>query len=124
MHDIKDNIIILFGNIIGACGMLFFPNPVAATLMVAKLESTALLVFLRGIVCGIFIYSAVYSFKKEKDYMVPVCVIGFIMFGAEHCIADFCYTLAAGIFSFDVLLFLFIVALGNSIGAIIVDKIK
>lgn len=70
------------------------------------------------------IYSAVACFKKNKDYMVPVCVTGFILFGGEHCIADLCYALAASTFSIDILLFLIVVTIGNSIGAIIVDRIQ
>jgi formate/nitrite transporter FocA (FNT family) len=56
--------------------------------------------------------------------MVPVCVTGFILFGGEHCIADLCYALAAGVFSIDIVLFLIVVTIGNAIGAIIVDRIK
>ena len=123
-NDIKDNFIILIGNIIGACGILAFPHAAALSLVSAKIAIPLYLVFLKGMVCGIFIYSSVSSFKRNKDYMVPVCVTGFILFGGEHCIADLCYTLAAGVLSIDVILFLIVVTIGNAIGAIIVDRIK
>ena len=122
--DIRDNIIILTGNIIGACGILAFPHAAALSLVASKLTIPLYLVFLKGVVCGIFIYSAVACFKRNKDYMVPVCVTGFILFGGEHCIADLCYALAASTFSIDILLFLIVVTIGNSIGAIIVDRIQ
>lgn len=122
--DIKDNFIILIGNIIGACGILAFPHAAALSLVSAKIAIPLYLVFLKGMVCGIFIYSAVSSFKRNKDYMVPVCVTGFILFGGEHCIADLCYTLTAGVLSIDIVLFLIVVTIGNAIGAIIVDRIK
>lgn len=120
--DIKDNTIILVGNIIGACGILAFPHATALSLVASKLVIPLYLVFLKGIICGIFIYSAVACFKKNKDYMVPVCVTGFILFGGEHCIADLCYALAASTFSIDILLFLIVVTIGNSVGAIIIDR--
>lgn len=123
-NDIKDNFIILIGNIIGACGILAFPHAAALSLVSAKIAIPLYLVFLKGMVCGIFIYSAVACFKKNKDYMVPACVTGFILFGGEHCIADLCYALAASTFSIDILLFLIVVTIGNSIGAIIVDRIQ
>lgn len=122
-NDIKDNLIILSGNIIGA-RILAFPHAAALYLVSTKIAVPLYLVFLKGIVCGIFIYSAVSSFKRNKDYMVPVCVTGFILFGGEHCIADLCYALAAGVLSIDIILFLIVVTLGNSIGAIIVDRIQ
>lgn len=121
--SINENCLILFGNIIGACGILLFPQDSAVSIVVAKLSIPLFLVLIKGIICGIFIYSAVSCFKKEKDYMVPVCVAGFILFGAEHCIADLCYILAAGMFSYDILIFLIVVTLGNAIGAILIDKL-
>lgn len=122
-EDIKNNCIILIGNIIGACGILVFPTGTAAPIMAAKLATPLIISLIEGIICGIFIYSAVACFRKHKDYMVPVCVIGFIMFGAEHCIADLCYALAARTLSFDVIVFLIVVAIGNAIGALMIDRL-
>jgi nitrite transporter NirC len=122
-EDFKDNMIILLGNIIGACGSLAFPVASASSLIANKLAVPLFIVFLKGIVCGIFIYSAVASFRKNKDYMVPVCVVGFITFGGEHCIADLCYALAARYFSIDILIFLIVVALGNAVGALAIDRL-
>lgn len=52
--DIRDNIIILIGNIIGACGILAFPHAAALSLVASKLTIPLYLVFLKGVVCGIF----------------------------------------------------------------------
>lgn len=122
-EDLKDNLIILLGNIIGACGILAFPPISASSLIASKLSTPTPLVFLKGAVCGILIYCAVACFRKGKDYMVPACVIGFITFGAEHCIADLCYFLSAGFFSIDVVIFLLVVTLGNAVGALLVDSL-
>ena len=124
LDDFFDNVIILFGNILGAC-LLVALSPISAVpLLIEKLSVSLLLAFVRAIVCGGLIYSAVHCHKQGKDYMVVACVMGFILCGAEHCIADLCYALAASTFSIDILLFLIVVTIGNSIGAIIVDRIQ
>lgn len=124
LDDFFDNVIILFGNILGAC-LLVALSPISAVpLLIEKLSVSLLLAFVRAIVCGGLIYSAVHCHKQGKDYMVVACVTGFILFGGEHCIADLCYALAASTFSIDILLFLIVVTIGNSIGAIIVDRIQ
>lgn len=46
--DIKDNFIILIGNIIGACGILAFPHAAALSLVSAKIAIPLYLVFLKG----------------------------------------------------------------------------
>lgn len=123
-EDIRDNCVILIGNIIGASGILAFPPGTAVTTMTTKLASPLMLTLIEGIICGIFIYSAVACFRKQKDYMVPVCVIGFITSGGEHCIANLCYAIAARNLSFDVILFLIVVAIGNIIGALVIDRLQ
>lgn len=123
LDDFFDNIIILFGNILGAC-LLVALGPVSAMpILIEKLSVPLLLAFVRAIVCGGLIYSAVYCHKQGKDYMVIACVMGFILCGAEHCIADLCFAIATGVMSFKIFLFLAIVILGNSLGAIIVDRV-
>lgn len=121
--DLKDNLIILTGNAIGTLFILLFPYPMAYSMVATKLAAAPLILFAKSFVCGMFIYAAVESFKREKDYMVPVCVSGFILFGGEHCIADLAYILAAQMWSPQVTPFLIIVILGNSIGAIVLRRI-
>ena len=123
LDDFFDNVIILFGNILGAC-LLVALSPVSAVpLLIQKLSVSLLLAFVRAVVCGGLIYSAVHCHKQGKDYMVVACVMGFILCGAEHCIADLCFAIATGVMSFKILLFLIVVTLGNSLGAIILDRI-
>ena len=123
IDDFFDNVIILFGNILGAC-LLVALSPVSAmSILLEKLSVSLLLAFVRAIVCGGLIYSAVYCHKQGKDYMIVACVMGFILCGAEHCIADLCFAIATGVMSFKIFLFLTIVTLGNSLGAVIVDRI-
>ena len=123
IDDFFDNVIILFGNILGAC-LLVALSPVSAmSILLEKLSVSLLLAFVTAVVCGGLIYSAVKCHKENKDYMVVACVMGFILCGAEHCIADLCFAIATGVMSFKIFLFLTIVTLGNSLGAIIVDRI-
>ena len=49
--------------------------------------------------------------------------MGFILCGAEHCIADLCFAIATGVMSFKIFLFLVVVTLGNSLGPIMVDRV-
>lgn len=123
-HDVPSLAAILLGNIIGTCLLFAFPLEAALPLVLAKLSISLPIVFLKAIICGIFMYAAVSSFCNGKDYMVPVSVVGFILAGGEHCIADMCYFIAARYFSLDVLLFIIVVIAGNSLGSILVDKIK
>ena len=123
LDDFFDNVIILFGNILGACLLVTLSPVSAVSILIEKLSVSLLLAFVRAIVCGSLIYSAVHCHKQGKDYMVVACVMGFILCGAEHCIADLCFAIATGVMSFKIFLFLTIVTLGNSLGAIIVDRI-
>lgn len=123
IDDFFDNVIILFGNILGACLLVALSPVSAVSILIEKLSVSLFLAFVRAIVCGGLIYSAVYCHKQGKDYMVVACVMGFILCGAEHCIADLCFAIATGVMSFKILLFLIVVTLGNSLGAIILDRI-
>ena len=123
LDDFFNNVIILFGNILGACLLVALGPVSAVSILIEKLSVSLLLAFVRAIVCGGLIYSAVHCYKQGKDYMVVACVMGFILCGAEHCIADLCFAIATGVMSFKILLFLIVVTLGNSLGAIILDRI-
>lgn len=122
--DIKNIITILFGNLIGACLLLIFPHPAAAALVATKLALPLGLVMIKAIVCGIFMYTAVSCFRNSVPYMVPLCVAGFILFGGEHCIADLCYFIASGSFCYEMFPFFVVALIGNSLGAILIDRTK
>lgn len=124
--DIKNNLIILGGNCIGCLPAIIYHNKVMSyvtTIVTAKLSLNLLLVFFNAMICGMLIYIAVATFKEGRWYLTPFCVSGFILFGAEHCIADLCYLLAAHSFTLYSLLFFIVVVLGNSIGSIITHRL-
>ena len=72
--------------------------------------------------CGILMYLAVDTFKREK--LAPVirmmtvflCVMVFIISGFEHCIANMYYFSVAGAWNFKMFLLLLVMTIGNSLG--------
>lgn len=118
------NLPILFGNFLGSLIMLCYPNNQAQIIMTNKLAIPLYISFLNAIICGILIYAAVDCFKQNKEYMILLCVPAFILFGAEHCIADICYIISARLFTIQSLIFIIVIILGNSIGSIIFNYTK
>ena len=71
-----------------------------------------------GILCGIFMYIAVKMYST-KPWVTVMCVAGFILTGANHCIADMFYLFLGGV-TWDVLLALLCTTAGNIIGTNII----
>lgn len=116
---ILKNLPILLGNAIGALLLWFYPTEKAIEVMQTKLATPLHITFINSIICGILIYGAVEAYKQKKDYMIIICVPAFILFGAEHCVADMCYAASAHTFSWQLLVFMLIVIVGNSLGSLI-----
>ena len=75
---------------------------------------------IRGIMCGVLMYVAVAIYKEKKSivgvlFAIPV----FILSGFEHSIADMGYFAIGGIYSAKAFGFIWLVILGNTIGALI-----
>ena len=76
--------------------------------------------------CGILMYLAVDTFKRED--VTPVvrmtnlflCVAVFILCGFEHCIANMYYFSAAGMWSLQNLLLILLMTLGNALGGMLI----
>ena len=115
---ISYNFPILLGNLVGSFILFFYPTDKAIEVMQSKLSTPPHIAFLNAFICGILIYAAVEAFKQGKDYMILVCVPAFILFGAEHCVADMCYAASAHMISLDLAAFIALVVLGNSLGSI------
>lgn len=89
-----------------------------------KLLISPVEVFVRSIFCGIIIYVAVELFKKDKTGIwTPICIMLFILCGFEHCIADTFYFATAKLISWEVIQFVFITVIGNSIGSIVTYRL-
>ena len=85
----------------------------------SKFAKTALTLFINACFCGALIHFAV---KNKVTILTIFAVMIFILIGAEHCIADFPYLLF-NLSPINVLKFAFIV-LGNSIGAILIERLS
>lgn len=130
---IKELIITLIGNLIGACGVGFilrytriYDKIYEKSLILAntKLNDNILSIFILSIFCGLLMYYAVNGFKKQTDFgkylVVYLGVAVFILCGFEHCIANMYYFSVADIWSLKTLGYTGIMVLGNSIGSFII----
>lgn len=135
-HSGEDVSVLLFG-LLGntlaafACGLLLKEaigsiGANAQTLCSAKLEQTVFSTFVRSVFCGIIVYIAVSIFKDENKSVVQILIgiPAFILSGFEHSIADMFYFAASGIYTARTALFIIVVLLGNSVGAIILPALE
>lgn len=130
---IKEMIITLIGNFIGACSVGFilrytriYDKIYEKSLILAntKLNDNILSIFILSIFCGLLMYYAVNGFKKQTDFgkylVVYLGVAVFILCGFEHCIANMYYFSVADIWSLKTLGYTGIMVLGNSLGSFII----
>lgn len=137
-------IIVWIGNFIGAfllANMIkltrFFNTPgstvnlyeSAVNLCNTKLRGNLLSLFILAILCNILIYIAVDGYKSNKTeigkYLGLIFgVMGFILCGFEHSIADMFYFSVAGIWNVNTFISILVITLGNSIGGLIFPVCK
>ena len=130
---IRELIITLIGNFIGACFVGFILkytriynmiSEKAKTLADIKLNDTLISILILSFFCGILMYLAVNTYKEVKDigkYLaVFLGVIVFILCGFEHCIANMYYFSVSSTWSLNTLLYLLVMILGNSLGGILI----
>lgn len=84
-----------------------------------KFSKTIITLFINACFCGALIHFAV---KNKVTILTIFAVMIFILIGAEHCIADFPYLL----FNFSpISLLKFIsIVIGNSLGAILIERLS
>ena len=100
-------------------------NEKALSLVNIKLNDNLLSIFILSIFCGILMYIEVNNYKKVgteigKYIGIFMCVMTFILCGFEHCIANMAYITIANAWSWKALLYVLIMILGNSFGAILI----
>ena len=101
IKEIKNLLIILFGNFIGVmipifCSVVksgFYERVIEVSN--TKFSNGYLELFLYGLMCGILMFIAVYC---KKPIITVFCIMTFILSGYEHCIADFPYL----VFNFNI----------------------
>lgn len=84
--------------------------------------------FILSIFCGILMYVAVDTSKNIKsDIFKVVLIIGavtlFLVSGFEHSIANIFYMFLGNAWSFKLILYIFIMLIGNATGAVIINLI-
>lgn len=122
----------LLGNFIATllCGVLVavaLPalHTAAEGIAAAKLSQTALETLIRGFFCGVLMYAAVSIFRENKSSLgIFFCVPTFILAGFEHSIADMFYLALGYAFTFKALLFIALVVIGNSLGAMTMSGLR
>ena len=124
--NIKIYIIMLIFNFIGIAatiGLYALANANFANIISAaaatKFSKNILTLFINAFFCGILIHFAI---KNKQTILTIFAVMIFILIGAEHCVADFPYLLFN--FSFINIIKLFAIVIGNSIGAILIERLS
>lgn len=120
------------GNLCGAGLTAFFVamtrnagiSEKAAALCRTKLDDSLVSLFFLGLLCDIFIYIAVEGYKNNphevgKYLSLFFGVMGFILCGTEHCVADMFYFWMAGAWSAQAVLRILVITLGNSVGGVL-----
>ena len=117
---------IIFWNFVGIAlvvGFYIASNPDFSYLLAAaaasKFSKSLFTLTMNGVFCGALIHLAV---KNKTTILTIFAVMIFILIGAEHCIADYPYLLALP--SISNAIKLGGVVLGNSIGAILVERLS
>lgn len=98
-----------------------------------KMNDSVLSLFILSIFCGLLMYMAVETYRRED--LPPIfrfgglflCISVFIMSGFEHCIANMYYFSLGNMWSWNVLGLVLVMTLGNSVGGWIVplaDKVR
>ena len=124
--NIKVYAIILIFNFIGIAATIGlyalananFTNIISAA-AATKFSKSILTLFINAFFCGVLIHFAI---KNKQTILTIFAVMIFILIGAEHCVADFPYLLFN--FSFINIIKLFAIVIGNSIGAILIERLS
>lgn len=102
----------------------------SGSLVTGKLDDTPVSVFLLAIGCGFCMYIAVQSYKTHQSFqkiiLVVLPVMVFILAKFEHCIANMFYFWVywlGGNFTLKSVVYIIIMSLGNSVGALIIPGV-
>ena len=95
----------------------------------SKLDALWYETFILAIFCGMMMYIAVDSFKKAKldilkVVLVIMAVVIFILAKFEHSVANMLYMFLGNTFTIKSFLWLFLMIMGNGIGAILLHYIE
>lgn len=97
-----------------------------------KLSDGYLSIFILGIFCGLLMFIAAECFKRTQNTPNSIggyvglflCVMLFLSLGFEHSIANMFYFTVADVWSFNTLIALIIVSLGNAVGGLLINVVN
>ncbi len=101
----------------------------AAALAAVKTGDSLVSLFFLGLLCNIFIYIAVEGYGKlphevGKYLALVFGVMGFILCGTEHCVADMFYFWMGGAWSGRAVLAIIAITAGNCAGGVILPLLR
>lgn len=92
----------------------------ACALVSVKLNDSLLSIFILSLFCGVLMFIAVDAYREKKLIIATfLAVPTFILCGFEHCVANMVYFTLAKMWTLKSVLYLLVMTLGNSLGAII-----
>lgn len=125
LKELADMPVIIIGNFLGTWLVAWMAKAAhlkidSTELVNKKLDNQVFSVFVLAVFCGVMMYLAIDSYNKSKHIvfvMMPIMI--FILSGFEHSIADMFYFHLAGVYSLKAFGYLFVILLGNSVGAVL-----
>ena len=122
LNEIPYILTVLVGNLIGCASILIMPVNNAEEIIINKLNCCLPYTFGKAVICGIIIYVCVATYRTTKNWYIDLIgVPTFILCGAEHSIADLCFIFAAREFTFNALIFIIVVIIGNAVGSLCIS---
>ncbi len=134
-HTKEDVSALLFGLLGNVIATLVFGVLVAVTfenyhiaaeaIAVSKLSQAWWQTLIRGFFCGVLMYIAVSVYREHKSVVgILFAIPTFILAGFEHSIADMFYLALGYSFTVKSLLFIVLVLVGNSLGAMTMSALR
>lgn len=94
----------------------------ATAIIENRLDNTWWETIILSIICGVLMYIAV-NVYSTMPWVTVLCVMGFILFGAIHCIADMAYMWYSG-FSIPAFMSVIGATIGNVVGCNLIPATK
>lgn len=124
LNELSYIMTVLLGNLIGCCLMFAFPNDNATNIILTKMDSSYIILFIEAMLCNILIYIAVETFNNKYFVVTILAVMVFVVAGFEHSIASMCLIISSRLFNVDTLLYMTVVTIGNAIGGILFHRLR
>lgn len=127
IDELFDMAITILGNFAGTLIMALLCKASHLTinsmeLVGKKLDNNILHIFILSMFCGVMMYLAIDNYNKAKNIVFIIApVMIFILSGFEHSIANMFYFNLAAQYNFKSLGYIFVMLLGNGIGAKLFD---